>query len=70
MNLDLEIVVRKAFGDAKAAGFDHIGQTVFGLQAVRMVRPDMTETDALAAVNLVQQESPPTSTPMAQTPAS
>ena len=54
MDSDLENVIRQARGDALAAGFDHIGQTVAALQAVQWVRPDMTTADALAAVNLAQ----------------
>ena len=70
MDLDLENVIRNAFGEAQAAGWEHLGQTVFAVQAVQMVRPDMTTSEALAAVNLVQQETPPISTPTAQTPSS
>jgi len=56
MNPDIDNVIRQALGDALAAGFDHIGQTVLAVQAVQMARPDMTDADVLAAVNLVQQE--------------
>ncbi len=70
MDLDLENIIRMACGEALAAGWEHLGQTVFAVQAVQMARPDMTDAEALAAVNQVQQESPPTSTPTAQTPLS
>ena len=56
MNPDIDNVIRQALGDALAAGFDHIGQTVLAVQAVQMARPDMTDADVLAAVNLVKQE--------------
>ena len=56
MNPDLDNVIRQALGDAQAAGFDQIGQTVLAVQAVQLARPDMTASDALAAVNMVQQE--------------
>ena len=56
MNPDLDNVIQQALGDAQAAGFDQIGQTVLAVQAVQMARPDMTSADALAAVNLVRQE--------------
>ena len=56
MNPDLDNVIRQALGDALAAGFDNIGQTVAAVQAVQLARPDMTGADALAAVDLVQQE--------------
>ena len=56
MNPDLDNVIRQALGDAHAAGIDHIGQTVVAVQAVQLARPDMTDADVLAAINLVQQE--------------
>ena len=62
MNPDLENVIWQARGDALAAGFDHIGQTVAALQAVQRVRPGMTAAEALTAVNLMQHKLPPNST--------
>ena len=56
MNPDLDNVIRQAVGDAQAAGFDHIGQTAVAVQAVQLARPDLTDADAVAAVNLVQQQ--------------
>ena len=56
MDPDHENVIQQARGDALAAGFDHIGQTVAALQAVQWVRPDMTTAEALSVVNRVQQE--------------
>ncbi len=56
MDLDLENIIRQALRDALAAGKDHMGQTVLAVQAVQRARPDMTASDALAAVNLVQHE--------------
>ncbi len=53
MDPDLENVIRQALGDALAAGRDHLSQTELAVQAVQRVRPDMTASDALAAVNLV-----------------
>ncbi len=55
MDPDLETVIRQALADAQAAGYDHMVQTVLAVQAVQQVRPDMTASDALAAVNLVRQ---------------
>ncbi len=55
MDLDLENVIRQALEDAQAAGKDHMGLTMLAVQAVQRARLDMTTTDALAAVNLVQQ---------------
>ncbi len=53
MDPDLENVIRQALTDAKAAGKDHLSQTELAVRAVQQVRPDMTASDALAAVNLV-----------------
>ncbi len=55
MDRDLDNVIRQALEIAQAAGKDHMGQTVLAVQAVQRARPDMTASDALAAVNLVQQ---------------
>ncbi len=55
MDPDLENVIRQALGDALAVGRDHMVQTVLAVQAVQRARPDMTVSDALAVVNLVQQ---------------
>ncbi len=55
MDPDLENVIRQALEDAQAAGKGHMGQTVLAVQAVQQARPDMTASDALAAVNLVRR---------------
>ena len=55
MDPDLENVIRQALGDALAAGKDDLGQTGLAVQAVQRVRPDMTASDALAAVNLARR---------------
>ncbi len=56
MDLDLERVIRQALGDTLAVGRDHTGQTELAIEAVQRARPDMTVSDAMAAVNLVQRE--------------
>ena len=57
MDPDLENVIRQALADAQAAGRDHlVGQTELAVRAVQQARPDMTASDALAAVNLVRHE--------------
>ncbi len=56
MDPDLESVIRQALGDALAAGRDHLSQTELAVQAVQRARPDMTASDALAAVNLTRPE--------------
>ena len=53
MDPDLENVIRQALLDALAAGRDHLGQTELAVRAVQRARPDMTASDALAAVTLV-----------------
>ncbi len=54
MDPDLENVIRQALTDAKAAGKDYLSQTELAVRAVQRARPDMTASDALAAVNLVR----------------
>ncbi len=55
MDPDLENVIRQTLGDALAAGKDHLSQTEIAVRAVQRARPDMTASDALAAVNLVRR---------------
>ncbi len=55
MDPDLENVIRQALADAKAAGKDYLSQTEEAVRSVRQVRPDMTASDALVAVNLVRR---------------
>ncbi len=54
MDPDLENVIRQALEDALLAGKDHLSQTELAVRAVQRARPDMTASDALAAVNLVR----------------
>ena len=56
MDPDLENVIRQALADAKAAGRDHLSQNELAVRAVQRARPDMTASDALAAVNLVRRQ--------------
>ena len=49
-------MIRQALGDAQAAGRDHLSQNERAVRAVQRARPDMTASDALAAVNLMQHE--------------
>ncbi len=56
MDPDLENVIRQALADAQAAGKDYLSQTELAVRAVQGARPDMTASDALAAVNLVWHE--------------
>ena len=56
MDPDLENVIRQALGDALAVGRDYTGQTELAIEAVQRARPDMTVSDAMVAVHLVQRE--------------
>ncbi len=58
MDPDLENVIRQALADAKVAGKDYLSlsQAQEAVRAVQQARPDMTASDALAAVNLVRRE--------------
>ncbi len=56
MDPDLENVIRQTLGDALAAGKDHLSQTELAVRAVQRARPDMTASDALAAVTLIRHE--------------
>ncbi len=55
MDLDLENIIRRAIVDAQAAGKDYLSQTEEAVRTVRQVRPDMTASAALTAVNLVRR---------------
>ena len=55
MDPDLENVIRQALADAEAAGKDYQGQTEEAVRVVLQARPDMTASEALAAVNLVRR---------------
>ncbi len=52
----LERIIRRVLEEARAAGRDHLTQTQLAVEAVRQARPDMTASDALAAVHLVQRQ--------------
>ncbi len=54
MDEDLANIIRQALDEAKAAGRDHTGQTERAVRRVRELRPDMTATDTLNAINLVR----------------
>ena len=56
MDTALEDIIPQALKDAQAAGFAYIVQAVLAVQAVQLARPDMTASDALAAVDLMQRK--------------
>ena len=51
---DLIRLVRRAIQEARDAGRDYLGQGEFAVRAVLRVRPDMTATDAVRAVDLIR----------------
>jgi hypothetical protein len=55
MDPDLERVIRQALTDARAGGGDYLGETEKAVQTVLKARPDMTASEALAAINLVRR---------------
>ncbi len=52
MDKSIERIIRRALEDARAKGRNHLTQTELAVRAVRQARPDMTASDALAAVEL------------------
>ncbi len=55
MEESLERVIRQALADAEATGRDYLTQTELAVRAVLQVRPDMTASEALTTVEMVQQ---------------
>ncbi len=56
MDESVERIIRRALEEAREKGRDHLTQTELAVKAVRQARPDMTASDALAAVHLVQRQ--------------
>ncbi len=54
MDEDLANIIRRALDEAKATGRDDTGQTEHAVRKVRELRPDMSPTDTLNAINLVR----------------
>ena len=50
----LERIIRRAHEEARAKGRDELTQARCAVEAVRQARPDMTASDALAAVRRLQ----------------
>ena len=55
MDAGLENIIRQALADARVMGRDHLTQTELAVRAVRQARPDMTASEALAAVEMVRR---------------
>ena len=58
METYLERRIRAALIEARAAGLDYPGQTNRVLSEVMRMRPDMTDSDALRAVDRVHRDIP------------
>jgi hypothetical protein len=56
MDKSIERIIRRVLEEARAKGRDHLTQTELAVRAVREVRPDMTASDALAAVEMVRRQ--------------
>ena len=56
MDKSLDRIIRRALEEARAKGRDHLTQTQLAVKAVHQARPDMTASEILAAVHLVQRE--------------
>jgi len=46
---------RRALEEAQAAGKDHLSETEAAVRTVRVARPEVTASEALAVVNLVRR---------------
>jgi hypothetical protein len=55
MGETVERIIRRVLEEARAKSRDHLTQTTLAVRAVCEARPDMTASDALAAVNLVRR---------------
>ncbi len=55
MDKSVERIIRRVLEEARNKGRNHLTQTEEAVRAIREARPDMTASEALATVNLVQQ---------------
>jgi hypothetical protein len=55
MDESLERIIRRALEEARAKGRDYITQTELAVRAGHQVRPDLTTSEVLAMVRLLQQ---------------
>ncbi len=55
MDKSIERIIRRTLEEARAKGRDHLAQTELAVRAVLEARPDMTASEALAAVEMVRQ---------------
>jgi hypothetical protein len=54
MYMDLIRLVRRAIEEARSGGRDYLGQSEFAVRTVLSVRPDMTASDAVKAVDVIR----------------
>ena len=55
MDESLERIIRQTLDEARAKGRDYLTQTELAVRAVCQAHPDMTASDALAAVEMVRR---------------
>lgn len=58
MERHLERIIRRALGEARAAGLDYPGQTNRAIRDIRRSRPDLTDAEAIEAIDRVRQGPP------------
>ncbi len=58
MDESVERIIRRVLEEARAKGRDHLTQTELAVEAFREARPDMTASEALAAVEMVRRKGP------------
>jgi hypothetical protein len=56
MDESVERIIRRALEEARVKGRDHLTQTQLAVKAVHQARPDMTVSEILDAVHLVQRQ--------------
>lgn len=54
MYMDLIRLVRRAIEEARNGGRDYLGQSDFAVRQVLSVRPDMSASDAVKAVDVIR----------------
>ena len=56
MDKSIERIIRRVLEEARDKGRDHLAQTEEAVWAVREARPDLSASDALAAVGIVRRQ--------------
>lgn len=55
MDKSIERIIRRTLEEAREKGRDHLTQAELAVRAVLQARPDMTPSEALAAVEMVRR---------------